>query len=62
MHFLSAAADHAPAVTCSPVGVIIILYALYAHLVTTNPGNCSEPVLNSYASGDASHPESPDAT
>ena len=24
--------------------------------------NCSEPVLNSYASGDASHPESPDAT
>ncbi len=25
-------------------------------------GNCSEPVLNSYASGDASHPESPDAT
>jgi hypothetical protein len=24
-------------------------------------GNCPEPVLNSYASGDALHPESPDA-
>ena len=28
----------------------------------TKSRNCSEPVLNSYASGDASHPESPDAT
>ena len=30
--------------------------------ICNNFRNCSEPVLNSYASGDPSHPESPDAT
>ena len=40
----------------------VLHHAINLLHIIQEKGNCSEPVLNSYASGDASHPESPDAT